>query len=55
MTELMTREKYMLIRAMLNGANIWLAKEAVASTALSHQEWNMAEQKTWREWERSGL
>lgn len=35
---------------MKTGASWMLAKEAVATTALSHPEWNMDETKTWPEW-----
>jgi len=29
-------------------------REAVASTALSHPEWELTERKTWEEWESDG-
>lgn len=46
----MTRRRYLLIQAVLAGANIFLAKEAVDTTALAHPEWDMNEERTWREW-----
>lgn len=47
----MTRRRYLTIMAVLAGADIWTAKEAVATTALAHPEWDMDEQRPWREWQ----
>lgn len=51
----MTRRSYLMTKAMEldESLGIWLASEAVASTALEHPEWDMTEKKTWDEWEAS--
>lgn len=49
--DLMTRRKYLTIKALLAGAGLFVATEAVASTAIEHPEWDMSETKTWKEWE----
>lgn len=46
-----SRERYLLVKAVMCGAPVMLAREAVATTALAHPEWNMDEQRTWRQWE----
>lgn len=46
----MTRREYLIARACLDGSSIFLAVEAVASTALAHPEWDMDERRTWEEW-----
>lgn len=33
---------------------LFLAAEAVASTAMEHPEWDLDEEKTWAEWEQHG-
>ena len=49
----MTRREYLAARAIIAGANPWFIREAVASTAMEHPEWDMDEVKTWDEWEAS--
>ena len=49
----LTRREYLIAVACLAGANVILAAEAVASTALEHPEWDMDERRTWAEWERA--
>jgi hypothetical protein len=53
--ERMTRRSYLMVKAMEleESPSLWLASEAVASTALEHPEWDMAETKSWAEWEAS--
>lgn len=46
-----TRRQYLTMKAIEGGAGIFGAIEAVATTALEHPEWDMAELKTWPEWE----
>lgn len=48
-----TRRDYLILKALEMGAGIFLANEAVSSTAMEHPEWDMTETKTWNEWERS--
>jgi hypothetical protein len=47
----LTRRQYLLAQASLRSTGLFLAIEAVATTALEHPEWDMDEQKTWVEWE----
>jgi hypothetical protein len=47
----LTRRSYLTGRAVLLGANIFVAMEAVASLAIEHPEWDMEERRTWDEWE----
>ena len=49
---LMTRHRYLIIKAM-QGAGALVAIEAVASTALAHPDWDLDEERTWDEWEKS--
>lgn len=46
-----TRRQYLLMRAMLKGANWESAMEAIGSTVLAHPEWDMEERRTYRDWE----
>jgi hypothetical protein len=47
-----TRREWLTRHAILGGAPIFLAAEAVSSTAMEHPEWDMdGEQKTMAEWE----
>lgn len=46
-----TRRQFLEYTAIVNGAPWWIAKEAVASTAIEHPEWDMDQQMTWAEWE----
>jgi hypothetical protein len=58
--ELMTRREYMFNEALLAMADegrpsasmldLMVMKEAIATTALEHPEWNMDEAKTLAEW-----
>ncbi len=55
-----SRSEYLLIKilAMSDGdgsglTGVFMAKEAVYSTALAHPEWDMDECKTFAEWEES--
>lgn len=50
MKKMWTRRQYMTAQAILHGANVFVAPEAVSSVALEHPEWDMNEQKTWNEW-----
>jgi hypothetical protein len=50
--EPITRRQYLMMRAMMDGCPVQLVREAVATTALSHPEWDMEEQRSWQEWER---
>ena len=49
-TALLTRRRYLLIRAMEAGAGPTMAMEAVASVAIEHPEWDLEEERTWHEW-----
>lgn len=53
----LSRRQYLLIKAMepIDGQPVhWaVAMEAVSSTAIEHPEWDMNEEKTWAEWEKS--
>lgn len=47
---LWTRRQYLTTQVILHGAPIMMASEAVSSVAIEHPEWDMDEQKTWKEW-----
>ena len=56
-----TREQYLTVKCIDNivreqGAasivDLFMVKEAVASTAIEHPEWNMNEVKSYEEWEK---
>jgi hypothetical protein len=47
----MTRRRYLVFEAFQYGASWWSAMEAVATTAVEHPEWDLDEERTWREWE----
>ncbi len=47
-----TRRSYLQAQAILHGASVFVAIEAVASTAIEHPEWDMDEKRTWTEWEK---
>ena len=51
--QILTKRQYLVRRAMAAGAYMWTAMEAVASVAIEHPEWDMDEEKTWKEWEAS--
>ena len=42
---------YLTIKACQGGGRFWNVQEAVASTALSHPEWNLDVRRTFAEWE----
>jgi hypothetical protein len=47
----LTYRQYLTIQQMINGSSIWVAIEAVSSVAIEHPEWDMEEEKNWKEWE----
>jgi len=51
MSKMYRRREYLTHQALLTAPDIWAAREAVASTAIEHPEWDMDEMKTWDEWE----
>ena len=49
---LLTRRQYLVLTTMeQTGCDVFLAMEAVASTALEHPEWVMDERRTFNGWE----
>lgn len=48
----LSRREWLIAQAIRAGADLFLAVEVVASTAIEHPEWDMAERKTWDEWEK---
>lgn len=46
-----TRREWLTRQAILHGSSPLLAKEAVSSTAMAHEDWDMEERKTMAEWE----
>jgi hypothetical protein len=48
----MTRRQYLVFCMSLQGVDIFTAKEAVASTAIEHPEWDMDEKKSINEWDK---
>lgn len=53
MTKMFTRRYYLLAKACEAGADIFMALEAVSSTAIEHPEWDMNERRTWEDWEKT--
>lgn len=50
----LSRRTYLILKATMDGsASLMLAVDAVDSTAMAHPEWDMAEVRTWTEWERA--
>jgi hypothetical protein len=52
----MSRRTYMTLKATLETptgtwVDFFIVKEAVASVAIEHPEWDMDEERTWDEWE----
>lgn len=50
-----TRREYLILRTLVESGpgdhpGVFLAMEAVDSTALAHPEWDMNERKTFDEW-----
>ncbi len=52
-TKMFTRRYYLLAKACEAGADIFMALEAVSSTAIEHPEWDMNERRTWEDWEKT--
>ena len=56
LAEVVTMEQWLLEMVMIDGAksgtpvHVFLAREAVASTAIEHPEWDLAERRTRRAW-----
>ena len=60
-SEKMTRRRYLLIKTLepvkksrgqyAAPVGLFVAAEAVATTAIEHPEWDMDEVRTWAEWE----
>lgn len=48
---LLSRRQYLTFKMFEEGTSLWLAAEAVTSTAAEHPEWDMAEVHTYAEWE----
>jgi hypothetical protein len=48
-----TRRQYLTRKVLMEspGTSIWVAIEAVDSTAIEHPEWDLDEERTWEEWE----
>ena len=49
--EVVSRRQYLTLKTMLDGVAWYMAIEAVATTAIEHPEWDMDEEKSWKEWE----
>jgi hypothetical protein len=49
----MRRRTWLIMSAMHAGADMFMAREAVASVAIEHPEWDMDEERTWSEWQSS--
>ena len=52
---LWTRREFLIEQAIIYGAWPFLAREAVASVAIEHPEWDMDEKRPWSAWERDGV
>ena len=50
---IMTRRQYYICEAIIAGADVFTAVEAVSSTAIEHPEWDMDEERTWADWNAS--
>lgn len=48
--EVISRRQYLIYSLIRSGAPIFMAYDAVSSTAMEHPEWDMDEQKTLAEW-----
>jgi hypothetical protein len=47
----MSLRTYLIVMTMMDSdADIFLASEAVDSTAIEHPEWDLGEVRTWNEW-----
>ena len=49
--EKITRHGYLLMKLCMDGSNVFVALESIASVAIEHPEWDLGELKTWNEWE----
>lgn len=49
--DVVTRLQYLMRKAVMEGASVFVAYEAVHSVALEHPEWDLNEERTWEEWE----
>ena len=47
----LTRREHLEFTTMLRVPDLFAAREAVASVALAHPEWDMDERRTWEGWE----
>ena len=46
-----TRRQFLEYRRVMDGGQpSWVAKEAVATAALDHPDWDLDEEMTWAEW-----
>ena len=53
MSDLIPMRRYLLVKALETGCDIFMATEAVHSTAIEHPEWDLDEERTWEEWEKT--
>jgi hypothetical protein len=56
MTEKITMRRYLITKVLMDNpgtTNIFVAIEAVSSTAIEHPEWDLEEERTWEEWEKN--
>lgn len=49
--QVFSRRQFMEYHLIVQGTPWWAAKEAVASVAIEHPEWDMDEEMTWGQWE----
>jgi hypothetical protein len=49
-----TRRQFLIYHAVMEGADMFTAMEAVSSTAIEHPEWDMEEEMTWEQWRKLG-
>lgn len=50
-TERITRRQYLVTKAMLDGAPLFLAPKAAELAAFEHPDWDLDEVDTWEAWE----
>lgn len=48
---LMSRRSYLIVKMAESGTSPILAVDAVDNIGAAHPEWDMTEQRTWKEWE----
>jgi hypothetical protein len=51
MSDEMSKLTYLTVKACQAGGSFWVVQEAVASTALSHPEWDLTVRRSFSEWE----